>query len=392
MTKCPNCEASRYKSNASFSEDGVGSTVRKRKRASKKSAVCEAEDDTCIGTKTGQRKIPALVMWYLPVIDRLKRLFSNPNTAKLMTWHDDRPLKNDGKLRHPSDARQWKTFDANHELFGEEKRNVRFALSTDGMNPFGERNSTHSTWPVLLTIFNLPPWLCHKRKYLLLTILIQGPKQPGIDIDVFLEPLLEDMQILWNEGVRMWDEYRQEHFTLRAIIFVTINDYPALFALLGKIKGKTTCVVCVDKTASVYLTGSMKTVYMPHHRFLMSTHKYRKMKENFDGTNEKDEAPHPVTGQEVCEMCQKVMFNPRMKSAPGAEKEKRNRKRDKQDETTEVVDDVPFKKISIFFKYFPYWKELAVRHAIDGMHLQKNVFDSTAIRCGHMNGSYITLL
>ena len=80
------------------------------------------EDDTCIGTEMGQRKIPALVMWYLPVIDRLKRLFSNPNTAKLMMWHDDRPLKNDGMLRHPSDAHQWKTFDANHELFGEEKK------------------------------------------------------------------------------------------------------------------------------------------------------------------------------------------------------------------------------------------------------------------------------
>ena len=84
----------------------------------------------------------------------------------------------------------------------------------------------------------------------------------------------------------MWDEYRQEHFTLRAIIFVTINDYLALFALLGQRKGKTTCVVCVDKTTSVYLMGSMKTVYMRHRRFLMSTHKYRKMKENFDGTNE----------------------------------------------------------------------------------------------------------
>ena len=100
FTKCPNCEASRYKSNASFSEDGVGSTVGKRKRSSKKSAVCEAEDDTC------QRKIPALVMWYLPVIDHLKCLFSNPNTTKLMTWHDDRPIKNDGKLRHPSNTRQ----------------------------------------------------------------------------------------------------------------------------------------------------------------------------------------------------------------------------------------------------------------------------------------------
>jgi len=37
-------------------------------------------------------------MWYLPVIDRLKRLFSNPNNAKLMMWHDNRPLKNDGSF------------------------------------------------------------------------------------------------------------------------------------------------------------------------------------------------------------------------------------------------------------------------------------------------------
>jgi hypothetical protein len=33
--------------------------------------------------------------------------------------------------------------------------------------------------------------------------------------------------------------------------------------------------------------------------------------------------------------------------------------------------------MSIFFKYFPYWEDLIVRHAIDGMHLQKNVFEST---------------
>ena len=36
-----------------------------------------------------------------------------------------------------------------------------------------------------------------------------------------------------------------------------------------------------------------------------------------------------------------------------------------------------FKKMSIFFKYLSYWQKLAVCHAIDGMHLQKNVFDST---------------
>ena len=68
--------------------------------------------------------------------------------------------------------------------------------------------------------------------YLLLTMLISGPKQPGNDIDVFLEPFMEDMKKVWEEGVNMMDASLKE-FTLKAIIFVTITDYPSLFALLG---------------------------------------------------------------------------------------------------------------------------------------------------------------
>ena len=49
----------------------------------------------------------------------------------------------------------------------------------------------------------------------------------------------------------MWDEFRKEAFTLKAMIFVTINDYPALFSLSGQFKGKVGCVVCLDETARV---------------------------------------------------------------------------------------------------------------------------------------------
>jgi hypothetical protein len=101
------------------------------------------------------------------------------------------------------------------------------------MNPFGENRIVHSTWPVILAMYNLPTWLYHKRKYLILSILIQGLKQAGIDIDVFLEPLMEDMVKLWNEGVRMWDQYQQEYFTLYAIIFICIHDAPGGFTVLG---------------------------------------------------------------------------------------------------------------------------------------------------------------
>jgi hypothetical protein len=143
-----------------------------------------------------------------------------------------------------------------------ESRNIRFALSTDGMNPFGENRTVHSTWPVILVVYNFPTWLCHKRKYLILSILIQGPKQAGIDIDVFLEPLMEDTAKLWNEGVCMWDQYQQEYFTIKAIICVCIHDALGGFILSGQTKGKSGCPICVDGTASVYLPSSRKLVFM----------------------------------------------------------------------------------------------------------------------------------
>jgi hypothetical protein len=37
------------------------------------------------------------------VIDRLKRMFSNPRDIELLLWHVNH--KTDGKIRHPADGR-----------------------------------------------------------------------------------------------------------------------------------------------------------------------------------------------------------------------------------------------------------------------------------------------
>jgi hypothetical protein len=159
-------------------------------------------------------------MWYLPIIDHLRAIFKNPKDAKLMSWHASGDhTKDDGKLRHPSDGKQWKDFNDMFPEFGKEARNVRFALSTDRMDPFSDLSSSHNTWLVIL-----PPSICQMRKYLLLTMLISEPKQPSNGIDVFLEPLIEDLKKLWEEGVEMMDASLRKKFTLKAIIFVTITD------------------------------------------------------------------------------------------------------------------------------------------------------------------------
>jgi hypothetical protein len=106
-------------------------------------------------------------------------------------------------------------------------------MSTDGMNTF-LNNSTHNIWPIVLTILNLPPWLCNKQKYIMMSELIPGPQQPGNDIDTYFRSLVEDMKELWyNDGVQVWDEHKREYFGLKAILFMTVSDSPAACNLSG---------------------------------------------------------------------------------------------------------------------------------------------------------------
>ena len=53
---------------------------------------------------------------------------------------------------------------------------------------------------------------------MMMPLLISGPKQPGNDIDVYLAPLFEDLIKLWEEGVEVFDAYRQEKITLRVMV------------------------------------------------------------------------------------------------------------------------------------------------------------------------------
>lgn len=78
-----------------------------------------------------------------------------------------------------------------------------------------------------MIIYNLHPWLCMKRKFVMLTLLISGPRQPGNDIDVYLAPLIDDLKCLWDICVESYDAYREESFSLRAVLLWTINAFPA---------------------------------------------------------------------------------------------------------------------------------------------------------------------
>src|SRR3954463_10846287 len=135
-------------------------------------------------------------------------------------------------------------------------------MSTDRLNPFGNQSSTHSTGPVFVWLYNLPTWLCTKQRYIHMSILIQGPKQPGVDMHLYLGLLKEELATLWETPARTWDAYTKEYFPLRAALLTTVQDYPGYAYVSAQVNhGHNACVKCMDKTPHLQLPkdpGSLK--------------------------------------------------------------------------------------------------------------------------------------
>ncbi|XP_073036927.1 uncharacterized protein [Primulina eburnea] len=189
----------------------------------------ETFENDPIGDK---RKVACKVLWYFPIKPRLQRLFMSCKTAIHMRWHSESRTK-DGYMRQPADSPAWQTFDHNHPEFAKDPRNIRLGLASDGFNPFKNMSVAHSTWPVILVPYNLPPWMCMKQPYFILSLLIPGPSAPGNNIDIYLQPLVADLKDLWEVGVQTYDASTKKNFQFNAALLCTISDFPGYATLSG---------------------------------------------------------------------------------------------------------------------------------------------------------------
>ena len=97
-------------------------------------------------------------------------------------------------------SKAWKHIDSVYPSFALEEMNIRLGLALDGVNPFSNQSLSHSTWPVVLLNYNLPPWLVTKRFFLMLALLISGKESvTSENVDVYLVPLIEELKQLWED-------------------------------------------------------------------------------------------------------------------------------------------------------------------------------------------------
>ncbi|KAL0291577.1 UNVERIFIED_CONTAM: hypothetical protein Scaly_2541400 [Sesamum calycinum] len=176
------------------------------------------------GRAPHRKKSPYAVPRYLSLTPRLQRLYSLRATAEHMKWHATH-MTAEGSICHPSDVEAWKHFDRMYPDFVEEPRNVRLGLCIDGFAPQGQYGRTYSCWLVIITPYNLPTGMCMSSKYMFFTMVIPSPSNPKRLIDVYLEPLIEELLQLWHVGVRTYDHTTDQAFMMRAALMWIMNDH-----------------------------------------------------------------------------------------------------------------------------------------------------------------------
>jgi hypothetical protein len=235
-------------------------------------------------------------------------MFRSLAISALLLWHKENRSDREGGdnlVRHPGDSKAWRHFHENVDpKFGTDARNIHFSLAADGVNPFKQTRSTWSTWPVTLLNYNLPPWLCTKKFFVILALLIPGKESVTSEVfDVFLEPLVEELLQVWY-GIPTYDitkERGQHCFILRAVLMWTIHDFPG-YATIGGFshQGYTACSWCGPNLGVEHSQELGKQTYGGTRRWLPENHMYRsaEMKDHFDGKVEVREIPSAVSVEE----------------------------------------------------------------------------------------------
>ena len=121
------------------------------------------------------------------------------------------------------------------------------------------------------------------------------------NIDIYLEPLIDDLLLLWNgvPAVDMSTSPRASRFTLRGMLLWTIHDYPGYGLISGcATKGYQGCPVCGPQVDSRFSKSLRKTVFQGHRRYLPENHPFRFMTESFNGKEDHRRKPTRVSGTE----------------------------------------------------------------------------------------------
>ncbi|CAH1272595.1 Hypp4890 [Branchiostoma lanceolatum] len=216
---------------------------------------------------------------YIPIIPRIRRWMSIPEIAKTIQTHLPQVHSDNEQMTDIQQSPAWKRFT---DRMGGDTRCIAFGLNTDGVDPFNHLHVQYSMWPIMLKVFNFPPEIRDRFEWIMLVGIIPGSDTPS-DMNPFMRKLVNELLEL-EKGVIMWDGFRQEEFTMKAEVLVTITDLPGgnkLHKTANSGALLNACWICDQQgqTVSTY----HRVLYLDSERFLSNSPPQLKTKEQVHG-------------------------------------------------------------------------------------------------------------
>jgi hypothetical protein len=333
---------------------------RKDHKDAKYCPKCESSRYLEVDSGDGQKRqlsIPLKVLRYLPFLPRMQRLYMTEESAKQMRWHKEGKRYNPDKMVHPSDGKAWTHFDRIHNDKAEEARNVRVALATDGFNPYGQMSAPYTCWPIFVIPLNLPPGVLLQRQNIFLSLIIPG--HPGNNMGVYMEPLIDELILAWEDGVWTYDRATKRNFKMRVWYQYSMHDFLA-YGIFSAwcVHGKFPCPVCKAALRFIWLQkGGKYSSFDKHRQFLPMDHPFRQDIKNFTkGVIETNPPPHMMTGAEVHAQIDALVANEGGGFVGYGEQHMWTHKSG--------------------LTRLPYFNDLLLPHTIDVMHTEKNVAEA----------------
>ncbi|KAL0294878.1 UNVERIFIED_CONTAM: hypothetical protein Sangu_3209000 [Sesamum angustifolium] len=130
-----------------------------------------------------------------------------------------------------------------------------------------------------------------------LMMVILSPSNPKCTIDIYLESLIEELQ-MWHIRILTRGNVKNKIFTIRTAFMWTVNDLPAFGWSITGVMGYS---ICIKDTRAFYLENSRKACYFDSHRqFLPLDHPYRRNKKAFTKNRVERQVTRPrLTGEQI---------------------------------------------------------------------------------------------
>lgn len=178
---------------------------------------------------TGKKNFvyPNAVYCYRSIKTSLQELLQRTDFISMI--HKGPKQDPDGNFTDICDGNFYKSFkDSNNILYFSDKRNLGGIINIDWFNPF--KNQEYSLGVIYMAFSNLPRQFRFKWENVIVLSVIPGPKEPKLNINSYLQPIVKELQLFWK-GVLLLENDRYCIYKV-AIICVT-SDIPATRKICG---------------------------------------------------------------------------------------------------------------------------------------------------------------